>query len=194
MATPYLTQQLEFLQTIDALKNVERASPLIDKSRSENSAEHSWHVAMYAIVLSDHASENVDIGRVIQMLLLHDIVEIDAGDFPIHGSSNPTEQEQLERRAADRIFGQLPPEQDKKLRSLWDEFEAAITPDAQFAKSLDRLQPLIQNIATGGGTWNQHSRTEQQVSDRYGQQIERGSRPLWIKARELVGDFFSRSQ
>jgi putative hydrolase of HD superfamily len=194
MATPYLTQQLEFLQTIDALKNVERASPLIDQSRSENSAEHSWHVAIYAIVLSDHASENVDIGRVVQMLLLHDIVEIDAGDFPIHGSNDPTEQEQLERRAADRIFGQLPPDQDKKLRSLWDEFEAAITPDAQFAKSLDRLQPLIQNIATGGGTWNQHSLTEQQVSERYGPQIERGSRPLWIKARELVGDFFSRSQ
>ncbi len=193
MTTDRLDQQLEFLRTIDALKGVERASPLIDRSRRENSAEHSWHLAMYALLLSEHAAKEVDVGRVIRMLLIHDIVEVHVGDMPIHGDYQLEKQGLLEQSAADRLYAQLPNEQGKRLRSLWEEFEAAETPDARFAKSLDRLQPLIQNIATGGGTWNEHSLTEQQVIERYGPQVAGGSTRLWDRARQLVAEFFART-
>jgi len=191
--TTALTRQLDFLQTLDALKGVRRASPLIDQTRHKNSAEHSWHVAMYALVLAEHAPAEVDIGRVVQMLLLHDIVEIDAGDVPLHSGQSTDQQRKAEQLAADRIFGILPPSQGHKLHALWQEFEAAQTPDARFAKSLDRLQPLVQNLATGGGTWNEHSLTEQQVTERYGTQIRRGAPALWRRARKLVADFFATS-
>ena len=148
---------------------------------------------MYALVLSEHASEEVAVDRVIQMLLIHDIVEIHAGDMPIHGDHQFEDQALLEQRAADRLYAQLPTGQGQRLRSLWEEFEAAETPDARFAKSLDRLQPLIQNVATGGGTWNEHSLTEQQVVERYAPQIAGGSTRLWDRARELVAQFFART-
>ena len=191
--TENLLQQLEFLKTIDALKGIVRASPIIDQSRCENSAEHSWHLAMYALVLSEHAHSSVDIGRVIQMLLIHDIVEIDAGDMPIHGEHNADEQAALEQLAADRIYGLLPDSQKQRIRLLWDEFEKAETQDARFAKSLDRLQPLVQNIATSGGTWKDHSLAEKQVIERYGPQIEGGSPKLWQMAKQLVRDFFQKA-
>ena len=115
MNSDNLNDQLDFLKTIDALKGIVRASPILDQSRCENSAEHSWHLAMYALVLTDHASGHVDIGRVIQMLLIHDIVEIDAGDTPIHGEQGKDEQAELESRAAERIFGLLPAKQANEL-------------------------------------------------------------------------------
>ncbi|MCC5968674.1 MAG: HD domain-containing protein [Pararhodobacter sp.] len=192
--TTALNQQLEFLRTLDALKGVQRASPIISQTRLENSAEHSWHVSMYAITLAEHAPAAVDIGRVIQMLLLHDIVEIDAGDVPLHSGQSTDEQMKAEQLAADRIFGILPLAQRHQLHSLWKEFEAAQTPDARFAKALDRLQPLVQNLATGGGTWTEHSLTEQQVVERYGPQIHQGSPALWRHARKLVADFFATSE
>ncbi|MCF7778993.1 HD domain-containing protein [Sulfitobacter sp. M220] len=186
-----LDQQLEFLRTLDGLKGIQRASPIIDRTRQENSAEHSWHVAMYALVLAEYAPADVDIGRVVQMLLLHDVVEIDAGDVPLHSDQSTDAQMKAERLAADRIFGILPLAQRDRMRALWDEFEAALTSDARFAKSLDRFQPLIQNLATGGGTWIEHSLTEQQVVERYGPQIHQGSPVLWRRARKLVSDFFA---
>lgn len=187
-----LEKSLAFLKEIDALKNVVRASPIVDQSRCENTAEHSWHLTMYALVLAPFAPATVDIDRVIKMLMVHDIVEIDAGDIPIHGGDGLTEQAALEEKAAKRLYGLLPEEQGRELRSLWNEFEAAETDDAKFAKALDRLQPLMQNIHTGGGTWTQSNVSEQQVGERYGATIKGGSEELWSHARELVRRHFEQ--
>jgi len=184
-----LQSQLKFLIEIDKLKSIVRASPIAGGVRRENSAEHSWHLAMYALVLADCA-EDIDIGRVICMLLIHDIVEIDAGDTPLHGNSGHTDQEERERKAAKRIFGILPESKRTYMNDLWAEFEAAESKEAQFAKSLDRLQPLIQNVSSGGGTWKENHVTHQQVVDRYGPVIEAGSRPLWELAQQYVSRHF----
>ncbi|NQZ33708.1 MAG: HD domain-containing protein [Oceanospirillaceae bacterium] len=185
-----MERQLSFLREIDKLKNVVRKTPLIDQSRKENSAEHSWHLAMYALVLSGSSDQTVDIDRVIRMLLIHDIVEIDAGDHPIHEPTNNKKQEELERLAAQRIFGLLPERQCEELIELWYEFEAGTSDDAAFAKSLDRMQPLIHNVATGGGTWVEANVTEIQVKERYGPAIAGGSSSLWSKAKSLVSNHF----
>lgn len=187
-----IRQQLSFLAELDQLKSIVRQSPLINKSRKENSAEHSWHLAMFAIVLSEHA-EGVDVLRVLKLLLVHDIVEIDAGDSPIHASTKDKKLlAQAERQAADRIFGLLPPTQGQDLLALWLEFEAAETPEARFAKALDRLQPLFLNTLTDGGTWAENGVTEQQVTERYGPTINRGSPALWQEASNLVRQHFSK--
>ncbi len=186
-----LDDQLAFLVEIDALKGIVRASPIIDKSRRENTAEHSWHLAMFALILGENTAPSININRVIKMLLIHDIVEIDAGDTPIHGTQGLTEQSELEEAAANRIFGILPEKQGEALYNLWHEFETANTEDAKFAKALDRLQPLIQNVETGGGTWNENKVTKQQVHERYGPTIQTGSKALWRKAKELVSTHFS---
>lgn len=185
-----LDQQLSFLLEIDRLKSVIRKSPLIDKSRRENTAEHSWHLAMYALVLAEHANDPIDVSRVIKMLLIHDVVEIDAGDTPIHEASGREDQAERERAAAERIFGLLPETQAADLRALWAEFELAETADAQFAKSLDRFQPLLHNIATGGGTWTESNVSGHQVTDRYGPTIRGGSAALWRHAQNAVSEHF----
>jgi len=187
-----LTAKIEFLCEIDRLKGVHRASQLIDKSRKENSAEHSWHLAMYALVLSRHTELEIDLLRVFKMLLIHDVVEIDAGDLPLHTVVDRDTQLQKEIDAADRLFGILEEPLRGELRDLWLEFEEGKTNDARFAKSLDRLQPLIQNLCTEGGAWIAPQLTEQQVCQRYGPQIDKGSRQLWSYAKELVANHFSR--
>jgi putative hydrolase of HD superfamily len=187
-----MEEQLSFLLEIDKLKNVVRQSPLVDRSRKENSAEHSWHLAMYALVLADSANTEVNIDRVIRMLLIHDIVEIDAGDHPIHASIINGAQRELEQKAAKRIFGILPDGQRDELMKLWQEFEAGKTCDAAFAKGLDRMQPLIHNVATGGGTWLEANVTKEQVNGRYGPAISAGSNELWRKAEELVEGHFGK--
>ena len=186
-----MEKQLSFLREIDKLKNIIRKSPLIDQSRKENSAEHSWHLAMYALVLSEFSNKTINIDRVIRMLLIHDIVEIDAGDHPIHDTTNTENQEELEKQAAQRIFGLLPERQGEQLIELWNEFEAGASNDAAFAKSLDRMQPLIHNIETGGGTWTDSAVTETQVKERYGPTISDGSLGLWAKAKKLVEAHFA---
>lgn len=188
-----IEDRLKFLNEIDKLKGVVRASPLINNARRENSAEHSWHLAMYALVLAD-CSQGIDIGKVICMLLVHDIVEIDAGDTPLHGNSGHHDQEDREREAAERIFGMLPESQREYISNLWIEFETAESKEAQFAKSLDRLQPLMQNVSSGGGTWNDNEITQQQVLDRYGPVIEAGSPPLWEVAQENVFRHFGEEE
>ncbi|MDQ2186500.1 HD domain-containing protein [Alcaligenaceae bacterium A4P071] len=188
--TPLL-HQLSFLREIDRLKNVVRQSPLLDKSRKENSAEHSWHLSVYAMVLNDYASGTVDVHRVIKMLLLHDIVEIDVGDYPIHGGSSADVQAEEEARAAARIFGLLPQQQGTEFLSLWQEFERAESDDATFAKALDRFQPLLINVFTDGGTWNQNDVSMDQVLSRYGPAIKRGAPALWEVCEQWVTQHFS---
>jgi len=193
MSPTRLDRQLGFLREIDRLKTIMRRSPLLDRSRRENTAEHSWHLGMYAMVLAEYADGSIDVLRVIRMLLIHDIVEIDAGDTPIHAHHDPLAQSEREHHAALRIFGLLPPDQAQEFRLLWTEFETAESADARFAKSLDRLQPLIHNVATGGGTWLEANVSEAEVEQRYGPTIERGAAQLWDHAHELVQQHFANA-
>lgn len=186
-----LEAQFAFLLEADRLKHVLRATTLADGSRRENSGEHSWHIALYALVLADHAAPGVNIDRVIRMLILHDLVEIDAGDTPIHADDDPAAMALIEARAADRIFGLLPADIGAELRAIWEEFEAAETPDAIFAKSLDRVQPVMHNIASGGGTWAEYKVTEAQLESRVGIKVARGAPQLWDFIRARTHRFFA---
>lgn len=183
--------QLAFLTEADKLKSVLRGTTLCDGTRRENSGEHSWHIALYAMVMAEHAIRPVNIDRVIKMLLIHDIVEIDAGDNPIHGTHDPAEMEQIEKAAADRIFGLLPPDQAQAFRALWDEFEAAETDDAIFAKSIDRVQPVISNLETDGGTWPEYNVTAAQLQSRVGVKVENGAPALWAALKTRIDAWFA---
>lgn len=188
---PRIDEQLEFLIEADKLKSVLRATSLCDKSRNENSGEHSWHVALYALVLAEHAVKPVDVSRVIKMLLIHDLVEIDAGDAPIHGKFDADAQARAEQNAANRIFGLLPPDQARDFRALWDEFETAETDDAVFAKSIDRVQPLVSNLESGGTSWTEYDVTFEQVENRVGTKVHRGAPDLWWHVRARIVNWFS---
>lgn len=185
-----ITAQVAFLQEADRLKSVLRASRLIDDSRRENSAEHSWHVMLYALVLADQAGPDVSIDRVLRMLLIHDIVEIDAGDNPIHGQFDAAAQAAAETAAADRLFGILPADQAVEFRALWDEFESAQTADARFAKAIDRFQTPIANLANNGGTWRDYAVTLEQMDRRVGLPIEAGAPSLWRWLRPKLEKWF----
>jgi putative hydrolase of HD superfamily len=193
-ATERLEAQFAFLNEADRLKQVLRATTLVDGSRPENSGEHSWHLALYALVLADQAPPSVDINRVIRMLLIHDLVEIDVGDVPIHSQNGQAHASEAtmaaEAKAADRIFGLLPPDLATPLCALWEEFEAAKTPDALFAKSLDRVQPVMANLMSGGGTWTTYDVTYEQLETRVGSKIARGTPALWDWLRTRCRPFF----
>lgn len=186
-----LDRQIAFLNEADKLKNTIRATELCDNSRYENSAEHSWHLTLYALVLSDQAGPGVDLTLVIKMLILHDLVEIDAGDNPIFGDHDIAQMEALEQAAADRIFGLLPDDLRDELRAIWEEFEAAQSPSAQFAKSLDRFQPPMQNLQSGGGSWTEFNVTQDQIADRVGSKIAIGAPRLWDYAKQRIAVFFA---
>lgn len=191
-----LTAQFAFLNEADRLKQVLRATTLVDGSRCENSGEHSWHLALYAMVLGDQAGPGVQIDRVIRMLLVHDLVEIDVGDVPIHsanGLAHASDATQMaEAQAAVRIFGLLPPDLATELLTLWQEFEAAETSDAVFAKSLDRVQPVMANLMSGGGTWGQYQVTSAQLDARVGSKIARGAPKLWEWVRARTRAYFDK--
>jgi len=187
-----LARQFAFLIEADKLKSVLRAGSLCDQSRLENSAEHSWHIALYALTLAEHANRPIRIGRVIKMLLIHDIVEIDAGDNPIHGDHDTSEIEAIERAAADRLFGLLPAEQAADFRSLWDEFEAAETDDAIFAKSIDRVQPVVHNLETEGGTWPDFNVTRAQLESRVGVKVRHGAPAIWQFLTARIKAYFAQ--
>ena len=189
--TARLDQQIAFLNEADKLKTVLRGTTLCDASRAENSAEHSWHLTLYALVLADQAAPEVDINRVIKMLILHDLVEIDAGDNPIFGDYDAAEMEAQEQIAADRIFGLLPDDLRDELLSIWEEFEAAESPTARFAKSLDRFQPPMQNLASGGGSWTDYNVSEAQIEEKVGRKIAIGAPALWSYARARISSFFA---
>lgn len=184
-----------FLTEADALKSVNRATTLCDGSRRENSAEHSWHIALYALILADQALPGVDIATSIQMLLLHDLVEIDVGDVPIHSADGAAHGsaaiQSAEAEAAKRIFELLPNGLGDKLHAIWQEFEANQTPSAQFAKSLDRVQPVMQNIQCGGGSWVEYEVTFTQLETRVGAKVATGAPLLWHYTRARCQAFFS---
>lgn len=190
MEAARLDAQLAFLEEIDRLKSVLRATKLNDASRHENTAEHSWHIAMYALTLAEHAEQPVDVARVIKMLLLHDIVEIDAGDTPIHGDHDPAVKAQKEQAAADRIFGLLPGDQARNFRALWDEYEAGETDDATFARSVDRIQPLMSNLANGGTSWIDYNVTYEQVERRVGDKARPGAAKIWAHIQPRLRAWF----
>lgn len=183
-----LVRQLDFLREIDRLKTVLRQTVLTDKSRRENSAEHSWHLAVMAGLLQEHANEpGLDVGRVIRMVLIHDIVEIDAGDTFAYDTAGHADKAEREERAAERLFGLLPDDQRAEIMDLWREFEDRTTPEAKFAAALDRLQPMMHNYLTEGHTWRQHGITAGQVLAR-NRHIAEGSEALWRFAEQMIND------
>ncbi|AYV22665.1 MULTISPECIES: HD domain-containing protein [Vibrio] len=181
-----LEQQLNLLMELDKLKAVLRRTRVrCADGRFENSAEHSWHVAMMALLLQEHANEPVDIAKVVKMLLLHDMVEIDAGDTFVYDTAAYETQQQTELEAAKRLFGMLPDDQGEALFSVWREFEAAESAEARFAKALDRLIPMLLNYHNDGQSWIENNVSKQQVMQ-VNQRIEKGSQVLWDKAKLLI--------
>lgn len=182
-----LERQIQFILEIDKLKNILRRTYLPENGRAENSAEHSWHLAMMAILLAEHANEPVDVAHVVKMVLIHDIVEIDAGDTYFYDAVGELDKAERETAAAERIFGLLPPEQGSELRRLWEEFEARSTPEARFAGALDRFMPQLHNYHTRGRSWAEHGITADRVLERNACMAE-GSSALWERARALLND------
>jgi len=180
-----LEKQIGFIVEIDKLKKVLRQTLLTDFERRENSAEHSWHLALMAIFLAEHAKEKVDLPKVVKLVLIHDLVEIDAGDTYCYDDEGNLDKNEREQKAADRIFNLLPGEQAVELRALWDEFEARETPEARFANSLDRFQPLLFNHVTNGQSWVEHQISQEQVLDR-NSPIEDGSETLWGYSKGMI--------
>ncbi len=191
MATDRLERQIAFILEIDTLKGVLRRTYLIGADRRENSAEHSWQLAVAALLLAEHAGEPVDVCRVVRMLLVHDVVEVDAGDTYVYDTAGADDKVERERRAADRLFGMLPEDQGRELRSLWEEFEAGESADARFALALDRLMPVLHNVHTAGRSWREHGITADRVIAR-NSSIARGSQRLWDYARARIEEAVGR--
>lgn len=187
LAPDRLHQQLQFIVEIDQLKHVLRQTLLMNGSRRENDAEHSWHLGMMTIVLAEYAPDGVDLSKVLKMVLIHDLVEIDAGDTFCYDTVGLQDKAEREQQAANRLFGLLPIDLAQDLRSLWEEFEAGQTPEAQFANALDRLQPILHNYHTQGGTWKKAGVTIAQVQKRIAP-IAKGSPVLGEFATALIQD------
>jgi putative hydrolase of HD superfamily len=184
---PRLGAQIAFILEIDKLKTILRQTALVDGSRRENDAEHSWHIATMAFLLAEYADQPVDVARVAKMLLIHDIVEIDAGDTFIHDDKGNEDKEAREQAAAHRLFGLLPADQGTELMELWREFEDRRTADSLFAHSLDRLQPILHNFETAGGTWQSNHVTADKVRG-LADRIQAGSRRLGEYAHALIDE------
>jgi len=183
----YLTQQIQFLVESEKLKFILRRTSPVKSDRRENSAEHSWSLALMAIVLAGHANQPLNLLRVLKMVLIHDIVEIDAGDTDAFDTAGNGTKADREKRASERIFNLLPTGQASEFRELWQEFEAAVSPDAAFANALDRLMPLIQNFYNSGEYWRKHGVTSEQSLDR-SRPIENSSSALWEYACSLISE------
>jgi putative hydrolases of HD superfamily len=180
-----LRKQLEFILEIDRLKSVLRRSYLIDIDRHENSAEHSWHLAVAAMVLAEHAKERIDVSKVIGLVLVHDLVEIDAGDTFIYDEASNVGKAAREQEAANRLFWVLPEDQAQSFMALWQEFEDRQTPEAKFAFALDRLMPVLHNVFTQGGSWKEHGIRQEQALTK-NRPIEDGSSVLWQVVESLI--------
>ena len=173
-----LEQQIQFIIEIDKVKNIFRQTYLSDMNRKENDAEHSWHIALMAYLLQEYAEEPVDVGRVMLMVLIHDLVEIDAGDTYAYDAKGAETKREREVAAADRIFGMLPEDQGEHLRELWEEFEEYKTADAKYAHLLDNFQPLLLNDVTDGASWTEHGVKKSQIYKR-NEHIEETSKEIW---------------
>ena len=187
METDRLEKQIRFLLEVDKLKTILRRTYILHADRSENTAEHSWHLAITAMILSEYANEEIDISRVIKMVLIHDIVEIDAGDTYLYDAAGAADKAEREGAAAQRLFGILPPDQEQEFRDLWDEFERRETIESRFASALDRFIPQLHNYHTQGRTWKEHGITADRVLDRNAC-IADGSSTLWEWAQALLND------
>ncbi len=185
MNTERLEQQIRFVLEADRIKQITRQSYLADGSRKENDAEHSWHLALMAFLLAEHANEEIDVLRVMEMVIIHDLVEIDAGDTYAYDDAGNATKRQREEKAADRIFGMLPEDQAVWFRQLWEEFEAAETKEARFALALDKVQPILLNDSTDGKAWREHQVREEQILKR-NRTTPEGSRALWDYCAKLV--------
>ena len=192
MSTDRLRQQLDFLVEIDRLKHVERQTKVTGGARRENTAEHSWHLAMYALILAEWSNDTIDIAHVIALCLVHDIVEIDAGDTFAYDVQANHDKADRERAAADRLFGLLPADQTERFRSLWEEYEAMETPESRFANAVDRMQPAMLNHQAGDDSpWVHHGVTKPQMMKRLGP-IGDGSETLWTHVRTIIDDVVNR--
>jgi putative hydrolases of HD superfamily len=183
-----LARQIAFLVEADKLKSIVRRTPLIDVSRLENSAEHSWHLVLVIMVMREYGPKQIDWMRVMEMVTVHDLVEIDAGDVSAYDVHLFTAKALREQAAADRIFGLLPTDQQLHFRALWDEFEAHATPEARFANAVDRLQPLIQNAHASGGSWRNQTLMRGQILNRMAP-IEASLPDVWPHVLEVIESF-----
>lgn len=178
-----LKKQFDFFKEIDKEKEIFRQTYLADASRKENDAEHAWHMAIMTVLLSEYANEEIDVLKTVTMLLIHDIVEIDAGDTYAYDSEGKKTQEEREQKAADRIFHLLPDDQADKMYALWEEFEAQQTPEAKFARTMDNIQPMMLNDASNGLSWDEHQVKLSQILKR-NERTAKGSEQIWDYAKE----------
>lgn len=186
-----LENQLQFILEIDKLKEVYRRSYLVNSRRRENSSEHSWHVAVIAMLMAEYGNEQTNLFRVLCMLLVHDLVEIDAGDTYCYDEQSTLDKFEREKEAAERLFGLLPTDQSQWLRNLWKEFEAGETPEAKFANAIDRFMPLLHNFFTKGKSWLEHGVTEDQVQKRMAK-AKQGSKTLWQYSQKIIEEAVER--
>ena len=187
MQTDNLLKQISFIKEIDKLKYIQRKTKLFNSDRHENDAEHSWHLAMMTIVLAEHSDTPIDILKVLKMVLIHDIVEIDAGDTFLYDTAKNHTNTDEELIAAKRIFGLLPTEQTEEFIAIWKEFEEGMTDEAKFAKAMDRFEPLLQNTSNNGGTWKEFDVCYEQVYEKK-KAIKNGSTSIWSHAENLINE------
>ncbi len=184
-----LLQQIKFIKEIDKLKYIQRKTRLFNSDRHENDAEHSWHLAMMALVMAEHSNVKIDVLKVLKMVLIHDIVEIDSGDIFIFDTTKSHDNSEEELKAAKRIFGILPEEQGKELTEIWLEFEKGISNEAKFAKAMDRFEPILQNASNNGGTWREYKVAKEKVIEKT-TPIILGSKDIWEYSRIEIETLF----
>ena len=180
-----LKKQMDFILEIDKEKNIRRQTLISDASRQETDAEHAWHLAVMCALLSEYSNEKIDVAHTMLMVLMHDLVEIDAGDTYAYDEEGKKRKEERELKAADRIYNLLPPDQAKMARELWDEFEAMETPEARFANTLDKIQPVFLNDAAGGISWTRHGVYIDQILKRDAR-VHEGSEELWKYTKKIL--------
>jgi len=187
MITQDLLKQIEFIKEIDKIKYIQRKTKLFNSERRENDAEHSWHLAMMAVVLSEYSDNKIDLLKVIKMVLIHDIVEIDAGDTFLYDKVKSHDNTEEEKKCVERIFGILPKKQANEFIEIWSEFEDGISNEAKFAKSIDNLEPILQNASNQGGTWKEFEVDYETVIEKK-KVIEKGSKKLWDFTKDILND------